>query len=139
MKLRTTGSRQINSKDLCISEAIETLQSKKSFEQKSCQILNKTTAVFDKVKSHTENLKTLSNNSLNRPNIDQNKTKQPPREIEDKSNKPNRKKNITRTENVRKTKDKPRLSRDHTNTELQQRQLPNSKPTQSRMKMITLI
>ena len=56
----TAVSRQINSKELCMSESIENLQTttdnlKTSLNQKTCQILNKTTAVFDKVKTHTEN------------------------------------------------------------------------------------
>ena len=48
----TSIIRQINGKDLSITESTESLSAttndlKTSFDQKSCQILNKTTAVFD--------------------------------------------------------------------------------------------
>ena len=63
----TSVTRQINSKELCITESLDSLQSvtdslKTSLDQKSCQILNKTTAVFDKVKAHTETLNKITNN-----------------------------------------------------------------------------
>ena len=50
---------------MCISESIETLQSttdtlKPTLDQKTCQIVNKTTAIFEKAKSHNEELKTFS-------------------------------------------------------------------------------
>ena len=50
----TALQRQINAKDLCITEELENLSNttnsiKTSYDQKSCQILNKTTAVFEKV------------------------------------------------------------------------------------------
>lgn len=59
-------SKQINSTDLCISESIETLQAstsniKTTLDNKTCQILNKTTAVFDKVKTYSENSKGITN------------------------------------------------------------------------------
>ena len=55
----TALTKQINGKDLCISESIEQLQVstktlKASLDQKSCQILNKTTAVLDKIKTKTD-------------------------------------------------------------------------------------
>ena len=55
----TSVSRQINSKELCITESLESLQTvtsglKTSLAQKSCQIINKTTAVFEKIKAHEE-------------------------------------------------------------------------------------
>ena len=81
----TSLSRQINSKELCISESIENLQTttnnlKTSMDQKTCQLINKTTAVYDKVKAHTDNSKTVPHNSqkqlneessepLKRPNV----------------------------------------------------------------------
>lgn len=48
----TSIIRQINGKDLSITESTESLSAttnnlKTSFDQKSCQILNKTTTVFD--------------------------------------------------------------------------------------------
>ena len=60
----TSVARQINSKELCITESLESLQTvtnglKTSFDQKSCQIINKTTAVFEKVKAHEENFKNI--------------------------------------------------------------------------------
>ena len=47
----TALQRQINAKDLCFTEELENLSNttnsiNKSYDQKSCQILNKTTAVF---------------------------------------------------------------------------------------------
>lgn len=131
----TSVSRQINSKDLCISESIEILQSttnniKTSVDQKSNQILNKTTAVFEKVKSHTENLKTFTNNPTNRQNINKNKGAEQPKETDVKSNKPNSNINATRTQNIRKPAYKPRLSRGSTNSESQQKRLHNSKHTE---------
>ena len=56
---KTALTKQINGKDLCISESIEQLQVltktlKTSLDQKSCQILNKTTAVLDKIKTKTD-------------------------------------------------------------------------------------
>ena len=58
----TSVTRQINSKELCLSESLDNLQTttnsiKTSLDQKSCQILNKTAAVFDKLKAQTENEK----------------------------------------------------------------------------------
>ena len=72
----TSMSRQINSKELCVSESIETLQTttdslKTTLDQKSCQIFNKTTAIFEKVKLHSEEFKTFSKyNSQNRLNVE---------------------------------------------------------------------
>ena len=68
-------SRQINSKELCITESLESLQTvtsglKTSLDQKSCQIINKTTAVFEKVKVHEENFKTLKG-TTNQPPVQQ--------------------------------------------------------------------
>ena len=62
----TSISKQINSTELCISESIETLQVstnniKTTLDNKTCQILNKTTAVFDKVKTYSQNSKEVIN------------------------------------------------------------------------------
>ena len=51
----TAMSRQINSIELCITESIENLQTttnnlKSSMDQKTNQIFNKSTAVYDKLK-----------------------------------------------------------------------------------------
>ena len=75
----TAVSRQINSKDLCISESIENLQTttnnlKSSMEQKTNQIFNKSTAVYDKLKSHTETLKTITCTSPKPQSVDQTKS-----------------------------------------------------------------
>ena len=61
----TALQRQINAKDLCITEELKDLSNttnsiKTSYDQKSCQILNKTTAVFEKVKEQSDKMKTIS-------------------------------------------------------------------------------
>ena len=81
----TSVTRQINSRELCISESIDTLQTttdnlKTSLDQKSCQILNKTTAVFYKVKTHTEKL--TNNPPPSRPKINSSKPAKTPSETE---------------------------------------------------------
>ena len=75
----TAMSRQINSKELCISESIENLQTttnnlKSSMEQKTNQIFNKSTAVYDKLKSHTETFKTITCTSPKPQSVDQTKS-----------------------------------------------------------------
>ena len=75
----TAMSRQINSKELCISESIENLQTttnnlKSSMEQKTNQIFNKSTAVYDKLKSHIETLKTITCTSPKPQSVDQTKS-----------------------------------------------------------------
>ena len=64
----TALQRQINAKDLCITEHLESLSNtadniKTVYEQKACKLLNKTTAIFDKVKEQSENIKTISEKS----------------------------------------------------------------------------
>ena len=71
----TSVSTQINSEELCITESVFSLQSvtenlKTSVDQKSSQILNKTTTVFDKVKAHTETLNIIKNNQFSQQNND---------------------------------------------------------------------
>ena len=61
----TAIQRQINGKDMCITEKLEILSKtadniKVAYDQKSCQILNKTTAVFEKVKAQSDTIKALS-------------------------------------------------------------------------------
>ena len=61
----TALQRQINAKDLCITEELENLSNttnsiKTIYDQKSCQILNKTTAVFEKVTEQSDKIKTIS-------------------------------------------------------------------------------
>ena len=75
--------RQINAKDLCITEGLENLSNttnsiKTSYDQKSRQILNKTTAVFEKVKEQSDKIKTISEstNYTKHPNIERNEQKQ---------------------------------------------------------------
>ena len=75
----TAMTRQINSKELCISESIENLQTttnnlKSSMELKTNQIFNKSTAVYDKLKSHTETLKTITCTSPKPKSVDQTKS-----------------------------------------------------------------
>ena len=50
----------------------------KSYDQKSCQILNKTTAVFERVKDQSEKIKTISESTkyTKQPDIDRNEPKQ---------------------------------------------------------------
>ena len=59
----TALSRQISCNDSSMTESIETLNAstnslKSNFDQKTCQILNKTTAVLEKVKSRSDSVKT---------------------------------------------------------------------------------
>lgn len=68
---------QINGKDICISESIESLQGtanniKTSLDRKSCTILNKTTAVLDKIKSKTETTTTTTKTTSNKQSADKN-------------------------------------------------------------------
>ena len=79
----TALQRQINAKDLCITEELENLSNttnsiKTSYDQKSCQILNKTTAVFEKVKEQSDKIKTISEstNYTKQPNKEKNEQKQ---------------------------------------------------------------
>ena len=51
-----------------MSESLESLSStanslKTNIDKKSCQIINKTTAIYDTVKSQTENIKTIAEKS----------------------------------------------------------------------------
>ena len=64
----TALPRQINAKDLCITEKLESLSNttdniKTVYDQKACKLINKTTAIFDKVKEHSETIKTISEKS----------------------------------------------------------------------------
>ena len=79
----TALQRQINAKDLCITEELENLSNttnsiKTSYDQKSCQILNKTTAVFEKVKEQSDKIKTISESTkyTKQPDIERNEPKQ---------------------------------------------------------------
>ena len=61
----TALTRQINGKDLIISESLEQLQNstctlKSSLDQKSCKIINQIAAVLEKVKVQSENIKTIT-------------------------------------------------------------------------------
>ena len=63
----TALQRQISGNELCITEQLNTLADttnniKTSFDQKACQILNKTNAVFEKVKKQSESVKTTNPN-----------------------------------------------------------------------------
>ena len=76
----TSLKRNINANDISISESLETLTSttnslKTSFDQKACQIVNKTAAVFEKLKSQTENLKTTTEKSQKIQKPEANKTR----------------------------------------------------------------
>ena len=61
----TALQRQINVKDLGITEKLESLSNttdniKTVYDQKACKLLNKTTAILDKVKEQSENIKSIS-------------------------------------------------------------------------------
>ena len=78
--LVTALLRQINGKDLVITESLEQLQTstdtlKSSLDQKACKITNQTAAILEKVKTQGENIKTItkSNPNIHRP--DSNKPK----------------------------------------------------------------
>lgn len=106
----TSVTRQINSKELCITESLDSLQSvtdrlKTSLDQKSCQILNKTTAVFDKVKAHTETLNKITNNPQARQNIDRNKSYKNPNETDNRITRNNVNTNTTNDRQIRKPKE----------------------------------
>ena len=63
-------NRNINAKDLTLSESLETITSstnsqKTTLDQNACQIINKTTTVLDKVKSQTEDQKIIAEKSKN--------------------------------------------------------------------------
>ena len=118
-----TISRQMNSRELCVTESIENLQTttnnlKTSLDQKACKILNKTEAVFEKVKNHTDNLNTLTNttdsqSSKNMTNKQINKRVTKPA---DKTKNPIINKNALNTGKNTNTNNKLRLSRGQPNT-----------------------
>ena len=61
----TSLNRSISTKDLSMSESLESLSSranrlKTTVGKTSCNIINKTTATFDTVKSQTENAKSIA-------------------------------------------------------------------------------
>ena len=129
----TAVSRQINSKELCMSESIESLQTttnnlKTSVDQKTCQILNKTTAVFDTVKTHSENFKTLISSSPKFQSVEQSRPIKQSNESHVKINNP--KTDATTTRKIRKPNDKPRLSKGRVNTELPQKLIQSVDPTE---------
>ena len=120
----TAVSRQINSKELCMSESIENLQTttdnlKTSLNQKTCQILNKTTAVFDKVKTHTKNLKTCTSASLKFQSVAHSKSAKQLKESHEQIDKPKSYANTKTAGKIRKPADKPRLSKSRNNVKLQ--------------------
>ena len=106
----TSVSRQINSKELCITESLESLQTvtsglKTSLDQKSCQIINKTTAVFEKVKAHEENFKNLKvtpNHPMSQQTNIPNKPQTQPSKSDMKNPKNNANPNNTQSKRIRK-------------------------------------
>lgn len=75
----TALTRQINGKDLIISESLEQLQTststlKSSLDQKSCKIINQTAAVLEKVKVQSENIKTITKSNQKLHYSDSNNT-----------------------------------------------------------------
>ena len=79
----TAFQRQTKAKDLCITEKLESLSNttdniKTVYDQKACKLLNKTTAILDKVKEQSENIKIISEKSKQSqvPCIDKNVPKQ---------------------------------------------------------------
>ena len=64
----TSLNRNINAKDLTLSESLESISSstntlKTVIDQKACQIINKTSTVLDKIKTQTEDIKTITQKS----------------------------------------------------------------------------
>ena len=119
----TSMSRQINSKELCISESIDNLQTttnslKTSMDQKTCQLINKTTAVFDKVKTHADQFKAFTNNSPGSVDIEPNEASTQSKVSSDKTNKPNGETNAGK---LQKPSNKQRLTKSRAKAE-QQRQ-----------------
>ena len=120
----TTISRQMNSKELCITESIENLQTttnnlKTSLDQKACKILNKTEAVFEKVKSHSENMNNLTNTTcnLNQPKVNAKQTVKQINKPMDRTKHPANNTNKLNPEKSSNPSDKPRLSRPRPNSE----------------------
>ena len=73
-------SRQINGKDLIITEALEQLQTstdtlKSSLDHKTCKITNQTATILEKVKTQGENIKTITKSDSNIHRSDSNKPK----------------------------------------------------------------
>ena len=72
--------RQINGKDLIITESLEELQTstdtlKSSLDQKTCKITNQTATILEKVKTQGENIKTITKSDSNIHRPDSNKPK----------------------------------------------------------------
>ena len=72
--------RQINGKDLIITESLEELQTstdtlKSSLDQKTCKITNQTATILEKVKTKGENIKTITKSDSNIHRPDSNKPK----------------------------------------------------------------
>ena len=116
----TSVSTQINSEELCITESVLSLQSltenlKTSVDQKSSQILNKTTAVFDKVKAHTETLNKIKNNQFPQQHNDQNKSNTIPNKPDNSSSRSMVNTNSKNGKQLRKPKETT--------------QVPNTRPT----------
>ena len=121
----TSVSTQINGEELCITESVLSLQSvtenlKTSVDQKSSQILNKTTAVFDKVKAHTETLNKIKNNKFPQQHNDQNKSNTIPNKPDNSSSRSMVNTNTKNGKQLRKPKETT--------------QVPNTRPTIRREK-----
>ena len=97
----TALQRQINAKDLCVTEKLESLSNstdniKTAYVQKACKLLNKTTAIYDKLKEQSDDIKVISDKCKNNHGPSPNKTvsKQqtdPPKQNETQHKKPNEK------------------------------------------------
>ena len=125
----TSMTRQINSKELCISESIESLQSttdtlKLAFDQKSCQIVNKTNAILEKVKTHNEELKTLSKPNSRIQQILEKTDKHSTERIETNTN---TRVNTTGRDKTHKSKTIPSSSTGSTNNKLQNKRSHSNK------------
>ena len=134
MDQMTSMSRQMNRKELCITESIKSLQTttnnlKTSLDQKACKILNKTEAVFEKVKTHTESFNTFANTTSTpkHQNVDTNKTLNCPKKAVDKTKNSNVDTNTKNSGKFTNVINKPHVSKGRPNLRLHQKrnQSPN--------------
>ena len=134
MDQMTSMSRTMNRKELCITESIESLQTmtknlKTFLDQKACKILNKTEAVFEKVKTHTESFNTFANTTSTPKyqNVDTNKTLNYPKKAVDKTKNSNMDTNTKNSGKFTNVINKPHVSKGRPNLRLHQKrnQSPN--------------
>ena len=117
-----------------ITESIESLQTttnnlKTSLDQKACKILNKTEAVFEKVKTHTESFNTFADTTSTpkHQKVDTNKTLNYPKKAVNKTKNSNVDTNTKNSGKFTNVINKPHVSKGRPNLRLHQKrnQSPN--------------